>query len=896
MAKIISLFFLLVGAQLSFAAAADVVPTGKLPDDAVPVSYALKLKIDPREDRFGGEARVRIKLAKPADHVWLHGQDLDVRSVALVDASGKTHKAIYAAQKEGVAKISFDGTLPAQTIELVFDYSAAFNARLEGLYKVKVGDDSYAMTQMESISARNAFPGFDEPRFKTPFDVTLTVPKDDVVVANTLPKHDETSADGKWKTVIYNTTKPIPTYLVAFAVGPWDVVDAAPIPANSVRKNSLPLRGIGPRGTGTELKWILGETAGIVKYFEEYTNIPYPFDKLDLLGAPDFNAGAMENAGLIIFRDALLRIDDHSPADLYRRSFDVTAHEVAHQWFGDLVTVPWWDDIWLNESFATWAQGKETVALKPDYHGDLGRLKSTFDAMASDSLLSARKIRQPIVERGDIENAFDGITYQKGAAVLRMFEEWLGEDSFRNSMREYLKRHSFGSGSSDDLISTIAETSGKGDTLKHAMRSFLDQPGIPLVHTELTCTAGKATLNLSQSRYLPFGVMAAESPSWGVPVCSRFGNARASTTQCFLLDAPRASFKIDGDCPTWYLPNANASGYYRFVMAEADFKSLARAVDTLGPAEQMVYADAIGSAFRRGDASAAAVLDALPLLAKSDTPQVVTALLDSVQWMYEHLATNVTRPVLDAYVTQLYEPRLQKLGYRHKTDEGNATTQMRVDLVNFLAFRVRDPAVRKALDAQGRAALGLDGSGKVDLSRADSDLLRSALKVTVQEDGEPAFDAVMGELKTNQQTRDRYGLLAALGATHDPKLGDRARDYGLTPAVQVGELRYIYLANVDEPENRASFWQWFTAHYDPLRERLPPLAQGGLPKMAEEGRCSNEQAAEVEAFFEPRIKQLIGGQRNLAQVLEETHQCSGLREHVGEKALATWAEAHAGRK
>jgi alanyl aminopeptidase len=197
----------IVAAPLAYAAS-DAVPTGKLPDDAAPVSYALTFKIDPREARFSGQTTIRIKLTKPSDHVWLHGQDLTVKTVAVTDAAGKSHKSTYSAEKEGVAKISFDGVLAAQEIQVAIDYDAAFNEKLEGLYKVKVGDDSYAMTQMEAISARNAFPGFDEPRFKTTYDITLTVPKDQAVLANTLPKQEVASADGKWKTVrSYNTRR-----------------------------------------------------------------------------------------------------------------------------------------------------------------------------------------------------------------------------------------------------------------------------------------------------------------------------------------------------------------------------------------------------------------------------------------------------------------------------------------------------------------------------------------------------------------------------------------------------------------------------------------------------------------------------------------------------------------
>ncbi len=888
-------FVLMALSTAQVAGADEAVPTGKLPTDATPLAYTLKLKIDPREERFSGHVGIRVKLAKAADHLWLHGQDLDVHKVGLIDATGKIHKATYAPQQEGVVKITFDDTLLAQDIVLTFDYDAPFNAKLEGLYKVKVGDDAYAVTQMEAISARNAFPGFDEPRFKTPFNITLTVPKDEVAVANTLPKREGTSTDGNWKTVVYATTKPLPTYLVAFAVGPWDVVDAPPIPANAVRKDPVPLRAIGPRGTGSQLHWILEQTPAIVKFYEEYTNQPYPFDKLDLLGAPDFGAGAMENAGLIVFRDALLRLNAQSPADLYRTSFDVTAHEIAHQWFGDLVTVPWWDDIWLNEAFATWAQGNATVALKPEYHGDLGRLEGTLGAMRSDSLLSARQIRQPIVEQGDIENAFDGITYQKGAAVLRMFEEWLGGDTYRKAMREYLARHAYGSGNSDDLVATIAEVSGKGETLAAAMRSFLDQPGLPLVHTTLTCNKDQVTLGLSQSRYLPFGVLGKDAPHWNIPVCVRFGDADKSSTQCFLLDKPQQTFPVDSGCADWYLPNADAAGYYRFSMVDADFAALSKRIGTLTADEQMIYADAVSSSFHRGDTSPATVLAAMPVLASSDMPQVATALLHDFEWIREHLATDATRPALDAYAIALYGPRLKALGLQRRVGEDGSATNLRVRLAQFLALTVRDAEVRKALYAQGRVALGLDSGGKVDLARADPDLLQTTLMVTVQEAGTPAFDPVLGELGHNHQTAQRYELLAALGATRDAALGERARNYALTPAVQLGEMSRLYGANTAEPENRAAFWTWFQANYEALKARISPLARGHLPAMPMAGRCSVAQADELRSFFEPRIKDLAGGARILAQTLETINQCNSLREHVGEKSLATWVEAQPAR-
>ncbi len=877
----------------SATAATEAPPTGKLPADAVPLSYVLNLKMDPRAERFSGEVKIHIKLAKAADHVWLHSREIDISKIELTDAAGKTSKATLAAtDPSGVVDVAFGATLPAQEIDLAFVYSAPFNAKLQGIYKVKVGDDAYVTSQMESISARYAFPGFDEPRFKTPFAITLTVPKDEVAIANTQQTGIKVSDDAKWKTLTFAKTKPLPTYLVAIAVGPWDVVDGPTIAPNEVRKNAVPLRGVGPRGTGPQFKWILDQTPAIVKYYEDYTHQPYPFDKLDLLGAPDFSAGAMENAGLIVFRDALLRIDANSSADTYRRSFNVTAHEIAHQWFGDLVTVPWWDDIWLNEAFATWAQGKATVALKPEYLGDLSRLEGTLGAMRSDSLLSARKIRQPINSQDDIENAFDGITYQKGAAVLRMFEEWIGEDPYRDAMRDYLAKHAFGSGSSDDLIATIAKVSGKGEALKKAMQSFLDQPGIPLVHVELKCANGKGALALSQSRYLPYGVLSSENSQWQVPVCTRLGMDGKSSRQCVLLDQPKREFPLDGACAQWVLPNADAAGYYRFTLAADAFAALRTQVPSLAPAEQLAYADAIASGFDRGDLSPADVLDAMPALAASDTPQLASALLDSFTWIRDHLATDTTRRALDLYAAKLYEARVFALGLHRSPGDTDATQRLRARLVEFMAIDVRDKAIRQVLNEQGRAALGLDGSNKVNLAKLDPDVRGAALKVAVQESGAPAYTTVLGELKVNHQTQQRYELLAALGSTHDPKLAEEARNFGLTANVAVGEIPYLYGSHVSEAENDAGFWQWLQPHFDALRRRLPDSYQSLVIRFAASERCSAAQSEQLRDWFAPRIKTVIGGERSLAQSLERVNQCASLREHVGEKSLATWAEQH----
>ena len=882
---------------MSFASAApDVVPTGKLPADAAPISYTLHFKADPRQDRFEGHTTIQVQLKAPAERVWLHAQKLDIAKLQVSGADGKPIAASAHPHPDvGVLEVRFEKTIPAQKLALDFQYSAPFNAELQGLYKVKVGDDSYAMTQMEPISARVAFPGFDEPRFKVPFDISLTVPVQDVAVANTLQTSEKKSADGKWKTLTFATTKPLPTYLVALAIGPWDVVEGKPIPANAVRKNALPLRGLGPRGSKARLGWALETAAAIVPFFEDYTQQAYPFDKLDLLGAPDFSAGAMENAGLIIYRDAALLADDKSGAGQFRGVFNINAHEIAHQWYGDLVTVPWWNDIWLNESYATWGQAKVAMALHPEYQADLGALEGRLFAMGSDSLLSTRKIRQPIENHGDIQSAFDGITYQKGASVLTMFENWVGEDTFRKGMREYLASHAFGSGSADELIASLTRASGKGDAFAKGMRSFLDQPGAPLIKVQLECKAGKPSLDLAQSRYLPYGVMSKDAQQWTVPVCLRLEHADRSDTQCVLLDQPQQKFALEGACPDWVMPNADARGYYRFELDAEGFAQLAKVSAKLNAPEQLMYADALSSAFSRGTLPPTSLLDAMPALATSDLPQVATALLWRYQWITEHLADEPTRNALNAWAASLYAPSMKKLGWRRVEGESGTTTALRSRLANFLAFEARDPAARAALNQQGRSALGLDGSGKVDLTRADADLLGDALTVAVQEGGAAAFDVTQKAYEASRDTRHRYALLSALGSTSDPALSARARDYGLSKAVQLGEMGMLYGAQMSEPKNRAATWQWMTEHYDAFRARLTPFSAGRMPGMFSDGRCSDAEADSLSEYFAPRVKDLVGGERGLKQTLERIRQCGALRGHVDAKPLAEWAAMHKAR-
>ena len=861
------------------AHAADEVPLTRLPDWAVPARYAIDLKVDPRQPRFEGTARIELELRQASDHVWLHGKELQVASATVVTADGRRIPARWsqADERVGVARVDFGSELPAQKLALEFRYTAPFNQQLEGLYKVGYQGDDYAITQMEPISARLAFPAFDEPAYKTPFELSLTVPEQDVARANTAEVATEPAGKG-WKTVRFAPTLPLPTYLVAFGVGPWDVVEGPQIAPNRWRKEPVPLAGVAARGQGGRMQKALEQSPAMIEWLEEYFDYGYPFGKLDLVAAPDFSAGAMENPGFVTFRDWLLLLDDNSPTRNVKGSFNVTAHELAHQWTGDIVTMEWWDDLWLNEAYATWLQQKITMALRPEYEAQLDRVSSAQRTMTADSLVSARRIRQPITGNGDIETAFDGITYQKGAAVLAMFEAFVGEDVFRQAMRQYMRKHAFGNATAFDLIDEIAAASGKGEALKASFRSFIEQPGVPYLSGELVGKGREWRFRVQQQRYLPLGSAGDAAQQWGVPVCVRYGVKGGDRTACGLVSGRSGEIALPGaSADSWVMPNAGATGYYRFSLPPQQLARLAAQVPKLADTEQLAYADALGAAFARGDADAHDVLEGMRRLAGAASPEVATALLPRFNWIWSNLAsTDAQRQVLRQAASDAFLPRLRALGYARKPGESARDTELRPALVQLLGGQLEIPEVTAALLEQADKVLG-GGSGALDFAAAEPDLLGEVLGAAVRTRGEPVVSRLIAELADNGDPVQRNAMLHALAATRDPAQVARVRDLALDPVVKVGEMYWLVGVGVDDPQLREGLWPWFTANFDRILARTGVFAATYMPGMAVAGQCSVEAAERLEAFFGPRLAELPGAERGMAQAAESQRLCAALK-------------------
>ncbi len=849
----------------------EAIPVGRLPEGVAPLAYDLWMEVVPSQERFTGRASIRVRLDAPRRLVWLHGLGLNVTEAeALPDGAEPVAATWRQENDDGVASLRFAEPIGPGEVVLSVTYDAAFDRQLKGLYRVDTGGESYAFTQFEATSARLAFPCFDEPRFKTPFDLTLSVRPEHQAIANTTAT--STREVGGMREVRYATTEPLPTYLVAMAVGPLDVVEHAAIPANAVRDRPLPLRGVAARGRGARLAYALEHTGALLAYLEEYFGTPYPYDKLDIIAVPDFASGAMENAGAITFRETLLLLDGESAPEDQRRGFAyVMAHELAHQWFGNLVTMPWWDDIWLNEAFATWMGNKVVRHVHPEYQAHVGMVQSVHGAMRADSLVSARQIRQPIESTHDIRNAFDTITYRKGGGVLEMVERWIGEDVFRDGIREYLRRHRFRTATADDLMDALSQLAGRD--VGTPFSTFLMQPGVPLVSAARVCDDAGARVTLRQSRYLPVGSGGERDRVWQIPICVRYGAGREVREQCELVTEAEASFSIEGGCPAWVMPNADAAGYYRWSMPAEDVERLMGAWARLTDRERLSVADNLGAGFDAGTIEAATVLGAYERIAADEARAVATQPMGLLGWARVQLVPEAARGALQRFAERLYTARARRLGWTARGRETGEAGLLRREVLSFLAFTARSASVRREAAERGRRYVGFGGDGRLHPEAVHPDLVEVALSVAVQEGDAAFFDHLLALFRASDDALFRSHALGALGATHDPELGRRALELALDPGVRVNEVTDTLSAQLSMIETRARAWAFMRERFDEVFARVATTRAGYAPWYVA-GFCSEAEAGEVRAFFEPRIEALPGGPRNLRGALEAIELCT----------------------
>jgi len=853
------------------ATSSESIPLGPLPPDVRPAHESLALEIDPEAERFGGTADLALRLEHPRDQIWLHGRGLAVSSASVSTASGATLRARWdEVDPNGVVRVSLPSAVSGD-VTLRVAYTAAYDAQLVGVYRVKTPSGPAVFSKFEAIYARRAFPCFDEPAFKVPFDVTLTVPSTSAVVGN-MPVAAEAAAGPTRKRVRFATTPPLPSYLIAFAVGPFETrtMTMAPGP---VRTTPLPVGAVALRGRGKDTAFALAEEAALLAEQERYFGVAFPYPKLDLVAVPDFQSGAMENAGAITFRDSELLVDDQITSLSQRIAVTgVIAHETAHQWFCDLVTMRWWDDLWLNEGFATFLATRTLQAVRPALEAELKAAFSTSTVMNADGLASARRIRQPIETTHDITNAFDGITYEKGAAVLAMVEHYLGAEPFRRGLHDFLAAHATGNATTGELVAALAAAAGK--ELTPLVSSFLDQPGVPVVAARLRCDAGHGRVELVQSRWRPVGSTIPDGAIWTIPVCVRAGIGARVAESCTLLGAKTGSLELPA-CADWIMPNAQAAGYYRSSLLAEDLARLrGRGGQALSVVERVMLAHDLEAAFRSAALPGGDVLSALEPLARDPHGAVALVPLHLLALVDNFLVDGKQRATLRAHTAKLYAPAVASLGWQPSAAEPPWRRLFRSQLLGFLALQIEDPAVLGEAARRGRRLLGVDRDHVRHPDAVAPDLAEFALAAAARTGGAEVFDALIAELAHATDAQLRQRVLTGLASTRDPALVGRALDLALAPELRQNERLFALARMLGSLATRDVAWAWLEAHFDALAALLPDRFGGRIPSMF--NICDDQRAGKLRAFFTPRADKLAGGPRNLAQALEAAAQCVAL--------------------
>jgi len=842
----------------------------RLGDGVRPVAQSISLELDPAREDYRGEVGIDLEIAREVAAIRLHarGQTIERATLALDGAAPRELAATPGA--EAIVAFGDGRPIPAGKGRLTISFTQSFNTQAVALYRTVVDGEPYLFTQFEAVDARGAFPCFDEPAFKIPFRMTVRAPEGIDVLANTAVESE--SADGGYRTVVFRETRPLPTYLLALAAGRFDYVE---IPGMSVPGRVVTVRGQGPLA-----RVAAAQTPAILAELERWFGGKYPYDKLDLVAVPEFWAGAMENPGLITFADDLLLPGERPTAGQLRRLIQVTAHELAHIWFGDLVTMAWWDDLWLNESFADWLGDKTTDRLRPDLGTGRAELGEIDALMTADSRPSAEPVRQPDADPEAMMQAV-GLAYAKGKAVLGMVEGWLGEETFRRGVHGYLAAHAWGVAVGPDLWRALGAASGRDVAV--VLPGFLEQPGIPLVAVE---PLGGARLRVTQKRYATAGV---ELPAlaWRIPVRLRAGGGGKSATASLLLEGASAEITIaELEAVDWVMPNADAAGYYRWRVPPAAFETLAaRAVEALTVSERLALVGNAAALLDAGELGAESFLALLGRFGADPDPAVVDAVVGQLERVREPLGERAPEADWAAYLRATLDPALERIGREPRAGESPETAVLRPALVE----RLGDEGADGALRAWAKAAAAPLVAGEP--TALDPSLAGAALRLAALDGDRALFDRYLARFDAAAAPAERARWLAALAAFRAPELVDAALALIPTGKLRPNEIGDLLGALGAHRENAERLLDWAIGAYPMLAKFFPPEFLAFFPYFG--SGCDLARYEKARGFFGAPERKVGGTDRTLAQVEDQVRSCRALAERGGAPAAAYLA-AHAG--
>ncbi len=787
----------------------------RLPTNVVPESYDLAFTPDLAAATFAGDETIHVRIAQPTAAITLNSAEITFQSVTIQSGGAEQKAAVTSDETTEQTTFTVPKTIAAGPASIHVKFTGILNNKLRGFYLSQTPRRRYAVTQFEATDARRAFPSFDQPDLKAVFHVTLVIDKGDTAISNS-PIESDTPGPGDAKhTVKFEASPKMSSYLVALLVGDFQCLAGS--------ADDIPIR-VCVTPEKKDLAGFALETAeNVLKYYDKYYYAKYPFKKLDYIGIPDFSAGAMENVGAITFREADLLIDEKTASyDSRRTVASVIAHEMAHQWFGDLVTMKWWDNIWLNEGFATWMSWKPLEAWHPEWHLEMGEIEETSSALSTDSIASVRAIRAKAETPEEISILFDGIAYGKAASVLRAVEAYVGPETFRKGTNAYLEKHSYGNTTAEDFWNQIAETSGK--PVDKIMSSYVDQPGAPLVGVKSECRGDRTSVTLTQRRYFADAAKleASTSELWAIPVSLR--SSAVKDPSYFLLTKSEQSFELPG-CADWVFAGEGGRGFYRTQYEPAAFAKIGSNLETtFSPEDRIRFLGDTWALVRVGRLNIGDYLATLGKMQSERNRDVVDVMTGHFQEIHDQVVAPADRPAFEAWVRNFLRPIADDLGNAPAKDESSERQALRTDVFATLASIGHDPQ----LIAQ---ACSIAARYMKDPASVEESLAGNALGVAAQNGDAALYDQYVEHLKTAKNPAEYYSYLGALTYFPEPALTKRTFDLALGPDVRNQDM-FFMVGALANPDTQTAAWNLFKEDYNKITAKIDASLGGELAQLA----------------------------------------------------------------
>jgi puromycin-sensitive aminopeptidase len=779
----------------------------RLPTTVTPERYQIRLTPDLKTFTFTGEETVTLSVHEPVKEISLNAAELNIRRVSVTDLKGEVIEGIVRLDEANERAVcTFPQTLAPGSWRLHLQFTGILNDKLHGFYRSTYKDMNgqekmLASTQFESTDARRAFPCWDEPALKTVFQSTLVVDEQLTAISNTAIVHETRLPGTGKKEVVFADTIKMSTYLVAFIVGEFEATDPVFVDGKPLRVWAVP----GKRHLAT-----FGQEIGAASlaFFSHYYGYPYPGDKLDLIAIPDFASGAMENLGAITFRETALLVDEKAATrSELERVADVVAHENAHMWFGDLVTMRWWNGLWLNEAFATFMEMLAVDHYKPEWQRWTSFAVSRAAAMLVDGLKSTRPIEFPVRLPAEAAGMFDILTYEKGAAVLRMLEQYLGSDVFRQGIASYLRKHEYDNAETTDLWDAI-ETSSR-QPVRALMDSWVFQPGYPLI----TVRAEQTTLILTQQRFLYLQDDATHGQSWQVPLFLRIKTAAGVQTRTLLLTERETRLTLPA-APEWVVVNADGAGFYRVRYSHDLLNQLTPHLQTaLSAVERFNLVNDTWAATLAGLSPVASYLDLLALFREERDHNVWTAILGSCHYLYRLLDPQ-QRPGLQVFLRRLLGPLTQKLGWHPLPGENDLTGQLRGELLSALGTLGDDAATQTEAKTHYLRY-------KTNPRAVDPNVVPALVAIIAHTGGRAEYEEFRANVTTAKTPQEEQRYLFALAAFRPADLLDRTLTMTINGEVRTQNAPYLMRSLLLNVDGRERVWAFMKKHWEEMTRQYP---------------------------------------------------------------------------